>query len=221
MNEIRGIVSVGGRVVAPAPIEKRGLKGNGIDHITLNADYTLSIYYTNGTVYTTAPIRGAEGPRGIGIVDIKYNGDYTITIEWEDGQTVTTGSLRGQKGETGNGIESIEKTGTSGLVDTYTITLTDGTTTTFEVTNGKDGEDGISPSATVSKVGDTATITITDKDGTTTVEIYDGEDGASDWEDITGKPETFPPSAHNHDGVYVKPTDYTSITNSEIDVMFE
>jgi plasmid maintenance system killer protein len=180
MNEIRGIVSVGGRVVAPAPIEKRGLKGNGIDHITLNADYTLSIYYTNGEVETTDPIRGAEGPRGIGIVDIKYNGDYTITIEWEDGQTVTTGSLRGQKGETGNGIESIEKTGTSGLVDTYTITFTDGSTTTFNVTNG-----------------------------------------SNDWDDITNKPETFPPSAHDHDGVYVKPTDYTPITNAEIDVMFE
>jgi hypothetical protein len=40
------------------------------------------------------------------------------------------------KGETGNNIASIEKTATSGIVDTYTITLTDGSTTTFEVTNG-------------------------------------------------------------------------------------
>lgn len=39
------------------------------------------------------------------------------------------------------GIASIEKTGTAGLVDTYTITYTDGTTSTFTVTNGKDGED--------------------------------------------------------------------------------
>lgn len=37
----------------------------------------------------------------------------------------------------GNGISSITKTGTSGLVDTYTITYSDGTTTTFTVTNGK------------------------------------------------------------------------------------
>lgn len=36
----------------------------------------------------------------------------------------------------GIGIASIEKTGTSGNVDTYTITYDDGTTTTFEVTNG-------------------------------------------------------------------------------------
>ena len=37
------------------------------------------------------------------------------------------------------GIASIEKTGTEGLVDTYTITMTDGSTSTFTVTNGKDG----------------------------------------------------------------------------------
>ena len=45
-------------------------------------------------------------------------------------------------GSSGVGIDKIEKTGTKGLVDTYTITMTDGTTTTFTVTNGKDGKDG-------------------------------------------------------------------------------
>ena len=38
-----------------------------------------------------------------------------------------------------SGIVSVTKTGTSGLVDTYTILFTDGTTTTFTVTNGQDG----------------------------------------------------------------------------------
>lgn len=45
--------------------------------------------------------------------------------------------IQGPKGDTGNGILSIEKTGTSGSVDTYTITFTDGSTTTFDVTNGE------------------------------------------------------------------------------------
>ena len=45
----------------------------------------------------------------------------------------------GDTGETGNGISSIEKTSTSGLVDTYTIYFTDGTTTTYTVTNGSGG----------------------------------------------------------------------------------
>lgn len=43
--------------------------------------------------------------------------------------------------------------------------------------DGDPGADGFSPSAEVSKVGNTATITITDKDGTTTAIIHDGEDG--------------------------------------------
>lgn len=47
----------------------------------------------------------------------------------------------GGSGTPGRGIQKIEKTNTEGLVDTYTITYTDGTTSTFTVTNGKDGED--------------------------------------------------------------------------------
>lgn len=42
----------------------------------------------------------------------------------------------GIKGDTGNGIQSIVKSGTSGLIDTYTITYTDGDITTFNVNNG-------------------------------------------------------------------------------------
>jgi hypothetical protein len=45
----------------------------------------------------------------------------------------------GPAGATGNGIQSITKTGSSGLVDTYTIRFTDGSSSTFTVTNGKDG----------------------------------------------------------------------------------
>ena len=56
--------------------------------------------------------------------------------------TFTACNLFGEKGEAGVGIKSIEKTGTEGLVDTYTITMTDGTTSTFTVMNGKDGKSG-------------------------------------------------------------------------------
>ena len=45
---------------------------------------------------------------------------------------------------------------------------------------GDTGNDGYSPSASVSKSGDTATITITDKTGTTTVEVHDGEGSITD-----------------------------------------
>ena len=46
------------------------------------------------------------------------------------------------KGETGASIESIEKTATDGLIDTYTVKLTNGTEQKFYVTNGRDGEKG-------------------------------------------------------------------------------
>lgn len=39
------------------------------------------------------------------------------------------------KGKDGRGISKIEKTATTGVVDTYTITYTDGTSTTYELKN--------------------------------------------------------------------------------------
>lgn len=46
------------------------------------------------------------------------------------------------KGETGSSIESIDKTATDGLIDTYTVRLTDGNESSFYVKNGRDGEKG-------------------------------------------------------------------------------
>lgn len=48
----------------------------------------------------------------------------------------------GADGADGVGIVSIAKTSTSGLVDTYTITYTNGNTSTFTVTNGQNGTNG-------------------------------------------------------------------------------
>lgn len=60
----------------------------------------------------------------------------TITVTYVDG-SVDTFTSSGLKG-----ISAIAKTGTSGIIDTYTITFTDGTTTTFTVTNGAEGPQG-------------------------------------------------------------------------------
>lgn len=54
-------------------------------------------------------------------------------------------------------VTSVEKTATDGLVDTYTITYSNGSQSTFEVTNGQDGQDG--------------------KDGETGQDGKDGQDG--------------------------------------------
>ena len=63
------------------------------------------------------------------------------------------------KGADGTGIKDIQKTGSSGLQDTYTITLSDGQKHNFDVTNGK----GISSIAKTGTNGlvDTYTITLT------------------------------------------------------------
>ena len=67
----------------------------------------------------------------------------TDTYElWKCIGTDTWQSLGILKGDTGVGISSIQKTSTVGLVDTYTITYTNGNSDTFTVTNGADGADG-------------------------------------------------------------------------------
>ena len=58
----------------------------------------------------------------------------------------------GQPGTPGRGIEKIELTDTQGLVDTYTITYTDGDTTTYTVTNGEDGVIGATPNIQIGTV---------------------------------------------------------------------
>ena len=67
------------------------------------------------------------------------NENPVLNFVLEKGEKGDKGNT-GDTGATGNGIASITKTSTSGLVDTYTITYTDNTTSTFEVTNGEDGE---------------------------------------------------------------------------------
>ena len=112
----------------------------------------------------------------------------------------------GTDGANGNGIESIAKTSTEGAVDTYTITFTDGTTTQFTVTNGKDGKNGqngekgtdgkdgadgapgkdgkdgngIESVEKTSSDGKTDTYTVTFTDGkTTTFTVMNGTDGSN------------------------------------------
>lgn len=80
--------------------------------------------------------------------------------------------IEGPTGPIGNGISSIEKTSTSGLVDTYTITYTNGNTTTFDVSNGN----GISSIEKTATVGNKDTYTIYFTNGsTTTYEVENGD----------------------------------------------
>lgn len=87
-------------------------------------------------------------------------------INGQDGKNGTDGKdgTNGQNGADGVGIKSIVKTASSGLVDTYTITLTNNVTATFTVTNGKDGTNGTNGvDGKDGKDGDPYTLTETDK----------------------------------------------------------
>ena len=99
-------------------------------------DYTFTI--TNLTGPSGATVKAGD------IIIYSY---YWYSVSSVSSTTVLAGNrtnirgatgATGSTGATGNGISSISKTGTSGLVDTYTITYTNGNTATFTVTNGSD-----------------------------------------------------------------------------------
>lgn len=76
---------------------------------------------------TDAPIVTVENDKKYQIYLLAQSAGFSGTYEeW----------LASIKGNDGKGIKSIEKTNSEGLVDTFTITFTDDTTTTFTITNG-------------------------------------------------------------------------------------
>ena len=95
----------------------------------------------------------------------------------------------GATGATGRGISTVVRTsgtGAPGTTDTYTITYSDATTSTFGVYNGADG----------SGSGDMLRSAYdTNADGK--VNAADAAD-AVPWSGVTGKPATFAPSTHAH-----------------------
>ena len=118
----------------------------------INGQYFLRVeeapYYSKkGDLSGAQGIQGPQGPQGI------------QGVQGEQGIQ----GIQGIQGETGNGIASVVKTSTSGLIDTYTITYTNGTTTTYNVSNGK----GITSIEKTSTSGSVDTYTITYNDGTT------------------------------------------------------
>lgn len=68
----------------------------------------------------------------VGLLDEKLN-DFQAVLDKLG--VVNVSELRG--------ISNIEKTATEGLIDTYTIHYSDGTTSDFTIANGKDGKNGI------------------------------------------------------------------------------
>ena len=97
----------------------------------------------------------------------EVDGGQKVTFEW----TGTSGTKQTSTMIVKNGVS------VTGISDKgngkFTLLLSDGSES--DTIQCVKGEDGFSPTATVEKVGKVATITITDKNGTTTATIKDGE----------------------------------------------
>ena len=144
------------------------LTGNGEPSVNLgkNGDAYIDLdtwnFYvrTNNTWIHVGNIKGNQGNNGVDgsavltgknepSAGLGKNGDSYIDLStWnyyvkENGTWVLKGNIKGSDGQDGNGIVSIKLTNTSANVDTYTITFDNGKTTTFTVTNGVNGEQGI------------------------------------------------------------------------------
>ena len=138
----------------------KGKEGRGISAVEKTNTYGLideyTITYTDNTTSTFIVVNGADGEQGIQGFPGKDGETPTIEIG-ENGTWVINGTdtgvavqgakgdqgEQGEKGEDGRSIESVVKTETNGLVDTYTITYSDGSTSEFLVVNGANGEQGI------------------------------------------------------------------------------
>lgn len=139
-----------------------GQNGTSVSNATVNSEGHLIITLDNNNQIDAGYVKGADGTS----VNIKgelntteelptgaNNGDgYIINGDlwvYTDNNWINAGAIKGPQGETGNGIQSItftsssigEIAGIAGAIDTYTITFTNGETTTFNVYNGKNGID--------------------------------------------------------------------------------
>lgn len=122
-------------VTADSENERFNFKVTGIPTIAINADGYWTINGELGENPTKA--QGDKGNDGISPTAkvVSTENGATITIIDKNGETNATIS-NGTDGTNGIGITSIDKTSSVDNVDTYTITYSDTTTSSFNVTNG-------------------------------------------------------------------------------------
>ena len=138
----------------------QGIQGETGTVFTPNVDTDGNISWTNDGGLANPATRNITGPQGIqGETGAAFTYDMFTAEQLEAlrGPQGETGAaftydmfteeqleaLIGPQGEKGTSIDSIKRTsgtGAAGTTDTYTITTSDGSTHTFNVYNGADGE---------------------------------------------------------------------------------
>lgn len=144
------ITSASGETSADLKGEKgdKGDKGDGFSIAktygsiaAMNAGFSSDGVPINGLVLiNTGDVQDEDNAKLF--VKLQYGYSYLTDLSGSQGIKGDPGDV-GDPGPRGVGISTIAKTSTNGLVDTYTISLTDGTSSTLNITNGKDGKDGV------------------------------------------------------------------------------
>lgn len=117
---------------------------DGSDWVSIRGDLTVINLRGNTTEANILSNTDAD------IGDLWIASDTLEGWVYDGTDWVNTGPFQGSqgvKGDQGNSITSVVRTdgnGNPGTIDTYTITFSDLTTTTFQITNGSDGVEGLS-----------------------------------------------------------------------------
>lgn len=156
---------------------------NGHDGADGKSAYDLAVEYGNfqGNPAEWVASLAGKGVGLLGINKVAPDGSLpenidTYAMSFSDG-SVYTFTVENGVGTDGLGVKAIEKTGTDGLVDTYTIILTDGGKIEYTVTNGARGN-GITSIEKTATEGLVDTYTITYTDGfTSQFTVVNGEKG--------------------------------------------
>lgn len=139
---------------ATTATDKAGDAADSADAASGSATAAAGSASTASSAATTAvAARDAIVNMELDVTTLAPDADATASGSFADGKYILSlGIPQGQKGDTGNqgiqgvtgvGISKVEQTGgnhAAGTMDTYTIYFTDGTTTTFQIYNGANGE---------------------------------------------------------------------------------
>lgn len=149
----------------------------------VNYSFDLAFHNLKGDKGDTGET-GADGVSPTASVTQTLTG-ATLTVT--DSQGTTTANL--YNGEDGQAATISVGSVSTGAAGTSATVINSGTTSAaifdFIIPRGDKGEtgttgtDGFSPTATVTKSGTTSTLTVTDKNGTTTTNINDGTNGTN------------------------------------------